>query len=225
MTVKKYAKKLGVSVSTIYRRIRQKLIKAVKRKRRWVITTEEKTTPKPKNRHVEWPWYVRQDAAMEDGLSAEDFIFDHLLPSTPYLKTEIRGRRSNLMCICDVPKDIPITKEGMCVSSVQFRVLEWKGKKLLAEADSLPVNGKAMAWVSNGKRVSLWKKCGPGQSLKICVEVFLRMYYVHIDEKGKVHGRLDYLRGNQGYAHGEKVRSGPYILSQDYNGVLGIKHA
>ena len=158
MSPREAARLLGVSTSTIYRRIRSGEIAAVKRGRRWHITG---TIGAPKMEWMKWP------------ASNVALAFPVGMPSDVAL-----------LGLCDMPADTPVDGPGLALSMVKFQIHTAEGAKLAEEA-ALPHEGKVRCVFGRKDLTALWKRLGPGLRVPVRVTAYPRFY--RLDEAGAAH--------------------------------------
>lgn len=232
MTVRELAKRLGVSASTIYRRIKKGIIKATKVGRRWKIQQETE---------MEWHPQVNKRFAVQDGLKPEDFQFEQWPVSNVRLENS-ESRHAAFYFKCDVPDDIPLDNQyiqekdrkpgveyepaekgwlkipdpvGMCLSGVTFQLYS-ETHDLLCEKSSLPVEGTVQT--QPGDRIELWNRLTPGTSINVKLVVYPMFYY--LKEDGSAMNA--YAASNQGYFKGKEVVSQTYRLDMDQDGNVRV---
>lgn len=209
MTTREAARFFRVTIRTIYRWIKKKLVRAEKRGRIWDIPKQSKPGTAPERTPLKWPPYIDRETAEADGLRPEDFLVDKWEVSDVKLKI-ING---HLYYYCKIPASTP-TNKGTSLNCVKFILEDEDGNKL-DEEDSLPTDGEVFERVD--PRVKLWDVLKPGTSLKVRLRAFPLFYYVHSPGSATLYGI-----GNRGRIKGEEKFSYTETLSQDINGNLSL---
>lgn len=238
MTVKDVARALCVSISTVYRRIKAGIIKAVKRNRRWDVEMPRGSIS------MDWNDQVDKNAAMQDGRVPEDFQWDQWPVSNLILRHPISNKSDvSMICLCDMPIDTPQPNQyvlvepgtgdfgkdreynkvpdpiGMALSWVEYRLYDADSGYEIAEGVGGLHDGQSRCGFSPGDLTSLWDRLVPGGGgVRVCVAALPS--FMFLSEQGA--GMLSYSNRSNGYFVGEEIGSPVYVVSLDEHGDLLI---
>lgn len=229
MTVKEAARYFKVSASTIYRRIKKGVLRAIKVGRRWKVYKQVR-------KRVEWPSYVHE-SARADGLGPNDFEFKQWPVSKVKLSVEDTQKWGQILRFqCRISKDVPQANGyvdtpngpkwlpdpvGMCLSRVRLELLDGFTGEVFGRINSGPDDtGLVDCWMTSHRKLSkLWKRLRPGGNFMLELRAF--PLFMYLDKEGAV--RADYATGSNGYFKGKEVYSDSYVLRMDQDGHLSIK--
>ena len=250
MSVKEAAKVLGVSVSTIYRRIRKGTLQAHKKGRRWVIVLHKESES------MEWHSQIHRESAEKDGLKPEDFTWLNYSCSNLSVKllpqSESKRMRSPLAYLCDVPPDTPqlnqyfkadqrkpdkeykeaqfrdetwweLLVHGTALSLIAFEMREADTGLVLDRDLRGHVDGKVTGQLSES--AELWNVLENGGS-PIDVTFHVQGLFFPYCTPDKGDGGMYLTTNSNGYLYTPWVDSGVHTLALDENSVLildGVK--
>ena len=196
-----------------------------------------------KGEHMDWPANVHRETAEADGFKPEDFRY-HQWPVSNVRCENSDSRHYPFYFRCDMPKDTPLCNQyveekdrkpgvqyedggtpgwlkvpdpvGLCLQSVDFRLLDANTGEKLAENVSYLTDGAAMSKPKD--RQPLWKRLVPYTSIQVKLVAFPDFFFLGKD--GGMQGQ--YANTSDGQFKGAEVESPVYTLTMDHDGNVSV---